>query len=194
MSRYSGVGAQFHGKLGNKFSRRLLEFPASQFDGLSDGPDVDFFRDDAPIGVIIVGRDDVQVLDVPLDQLVELALAEHVVETVQRHGTARVRRQRILRRRHVRRRVRQLGQRWGGRAVDFQLVRGHRAGLVHLRRPGPDQDSPRLGLSGLCRAKDEFKLNEDLPIRVLMIVLLKLSNLCLFDQAFYFLLFNELTG
>ena len=48
----------------------------------SDGPDVDLLCDDAPVGVVVVGADDVQVVDVRVDEVVQLALPEHVVVAV----------------------------------------------------------------------------------------------------------------
>ena len=53
-----------------------------QKSGLLNGPDVDLFRDNAPIGMIVVGADDVEVLDVGVDEVVQLALSKHVVVTV----------------------------------------------------------------------------------------------------------------
>ena len=50
--------------------------------GRSDGPDVDLFGDDAPVGVVVVRADDVQVVDVRVDEVVQLALPEHVVVAV----------------------------------------------------------------------------------------------------------------
>lgn len=46
----------------------------------SDGPDVDLLCHDAPVGVVVVRGDYVEVLHVAVDQVVQLALTEHVVE------------------------------------------------------------------------------------------------------------------
>ena len=53
-----------------------------------DRPDVDLLCDDAPVGVVVVRVDDVQVLDVLVDEEVELALAEDVVVAVVGHRAA----------------------------------------------------------------------------------------------------------
>ena len=63
-------------------------FSNSSDGGLLDGPDVDLLGDDAPVCVVVVGVDDVEVLDVLVDQEVELALAEDVVVAVVRHRAA----------------------------------------------------------------------------------------------------------
>lgn len=52
------------------------------FQQQSYSPDLHLLGDDAPAGVVVVRGDDVQVLDVLVDQLVELALPEDVVVLV----------------------------------------------------------------------------------------------------------------
>ena len=55
---------------------------------LSNRPDVDFLRDHAPVGVVVVGADDVEVVDVSVDQVVQLALSEDVIVAVVDQGTS----------------------------------------------------------------------------------------------------------
>lgn len=67
--------------------------------GPLNGPHLHLLGHDAPVSVVVVRGDDVQVLHVALDQLVQLALPEHVVVPVVGDGPAAVvRRQRVLRR------------------------------------------------------------------------------------------------
>ncbi len=55
---------------------------------MSNRPDVDFLRDHAPVGVVVVWADDVEVVDVSVDQVVQLALSEDVVVAVVDQGTS----------------------------------------------------------------------------------------------------------
>ena len=48
---------------------------------LSNRPNVHFLRHDAPVGVVVVGRDYVEVVHVAVDQVVELTLSEDVIES-----------------------------------------------------------------------------------------------------------------
>ena len=51
----------------------------------SYGPDLDFLRYDAPVGVVVIRRDDVQIVHIVLDEAVQLTLSEDVVIPVARH-------------------------------------------------------------------------------------------------------------
>ncbi len=52
----------------------------------SNGPDVDLFRHDAMVGVIVIRRDDMQILHVAFDELVQFSLTEYVVVAMQSDG------------------------------------------------------------------------------------------------------------
>ena len=54
----------------------------------SYGPDVDFFCDYAPVGVVVVRADNMQVLYVFLDYVIDFAFPEHMVVSMMGEGTA----------------------------------------------------------------------------------------------------------
>jgi len=51
-----------------------------------NGPHLNLFGDHAPIRLVVIRRDDVQIVGVFLDQLIEFALSEHVIIPVERYG------------------------------------------------------------------------------------------------------------
>ena len=45
----------------------------------SNGPDIDLFGYDAPVGMIIVRIDDMKVVHIRVDQIVQFTLLEHMI-------------------------------------------------------------------------------------------------------------------
>jgi len=100
----------------------------------SNGPDLNLLGDNAPVRLVVVRRNDVQIVGVFLDQLIQLALSENVVVPVERDRPAPVLGQGLLRRGQTGVVALQRLLRFHGRVLADQHGRAPRVGLLR-RRP-----------------------------------------------------------